>query len=130
VEAFDKKGGVMAIEKRQHPRVEISWSATIITADGLVSCRTENLSTDGTLIRCSELPDELDNFRLVFKPAERQLILATAERIWSKTVDADLNTPHAMGVRFTFIPEHDYQLISEAVSDNSYGLKSQMSAAL
>jgi len=120
----------MAIEKRQHPRVEIFWSATIITPDGLVSCRTENLSTDGTLIRCSELPDELHNFRLVFKPAERQLILATAERIWSKTVDTDLNTPHAMGVRFTFIPEHDYHLIREAVSDNSYGLKSRVSVAL
>jgi hypothetical protein len=120
----------MVTEKRQHPRVEISWSATIITPDGLVNCRTENLSTEGTLIRCSELPDELHNFRLVFKPAERQLILATAERVWSKSVGTDLNTPHAMGVRFTFIPEHDYQLISEAISNNTYGLKSQMGAAL
>ena len=120
----------MGIEKRQHPRVEISWSATIITPDGLVSCRTENLSTDGTLIRCSELPDELHNFRLVFKPAERQLILATAERIWSETVDNDPNTPHAMGVRFTFIPEHDFQLISAAISNHSCGLESRVSVAL
>jgi hypothetical protein len=119
----------MAKEKRQHPRVEISWSATIITSDGLVNCRTENLSAQGTLIRCSTLPDELHAFRLVFKPAERQLILATAERVWSKTIDTDGKTPHAMGVRFTFMPEHDYQLISEAISNNSYGLKSQMSAA-
>jgi hypothetical protein len=120
----------MAKEKRQHPRVEISWSATIITPDGLVSCRTENLSTEGTLIRCSALPDNLHSFRLVFRPAERQLILATAERVWSKTVDAEQNTPHAMGVRFTYVPGHDYQLISAAISDNSYGLKSQMRAAL
>jgi len=120
----------MAIEKRQHPRVEISWSATIITPDGLVSCRTENISADGTLIRCSALPDKFHSFRLVFKPSERQLILATAERVWSKTVDTDHNTPHAMGVRFTFIPDHDYQQISAAISNNSYGQKSRMSAAL
>ena len=120
----------MSIEKRQHPRVEISWSATIITPDGLVSCRTENLSADGTLIRCSALPDKLHSFRLVFKPSERQLILATAERVWSKTADAEQNRPHAMGVRFTYVPDHDYQLISAAISSDSYAQKSRMSAAL
>ena len=129
-EIFDKKGGAMATEKRQHPRVEISWSATIITPDGLLSCRTENLSADGTLIRCSELPDTLDRFRLVLKPSERQLILATAERVWSKTVDTDRKTAYTMGVRFIFIPDHDYQQINAAISSNSYGQKSQISAAL
>ena len=120
----------MATEKRQHPRVKISWSATIITPDGLLSCRTENLSADGTLIRCSELPDQLERFRLVFKPSERQLILASAERVWSRTVDTDRKMDYAMGVRFTFIPDHDYQQISAAISNNTYGRKGQMSAAL
>ena len=106
----------MAKEKRQHPRVEISWPATIITADGLVSCRAENLSPEGTLIRCSESPGLLDNFRLVFKPTERQLILATAEKVWSKSFDSNNRTSHAVGVRFTFIPDHDYQLIKGTVS--------------
>jgi hypothetical protein len=120
----------MAVEKRQYPRVEIAWSATIVTPDGIVSCRTENLSAEGTLIRCSALPDKLHNFRLVFKPSERKLILTTAERVWSKTVDADQNTPSIMGVRFTFVPEHDYQQISAAISHDSYDRKTSMSAAL
>jgi hypothetical protein len=109
----------MAKDKRQHPRVEISWPATIITADGLVSCRTENLSPVGTLIRCSEPLGLLDNFRLVFKPAERQLILTTAEKVWSKSFDSDNGTSHAVGVRFTFIPDHDYQLIKGTVSKHT-----------
>jgi hypothetical protein len=108
----------MAKEKRQHPRAEISWSTTIITPDGLVSCRTENLSPVGTLIHCTELPEPLSDFRLVFKPAERQLILATAEKVWSKTFDGDNSKSHAMGVRFTFIPDHDYEMISKAVSNH------------
>jgi hypothetical protein len=128
-EFFDKKGEAMAVEKRQHPRVEIAWSATIVTPDGLVSCRTENLSAEGTLIRCSAVPDELDNFRLVLKPSERRLILATAERVWSKTVDNDHNTPYVMGVRFTFVPEHDYQQINAAISRDIYGQKTPMGAA-
>ena len=120
----------MAKEKRQHPRVEISWSATIITPDGLVSCRTENLSADGTLIRCSALPEQVHSFRLVFKPSERQLILATGEKVWSKTLDTDGKTPHIMGVRFTFVPDHDHQLISAAISDYNYGLQGRATAAL
>jgi len=109
----------MAKDKRQHPRVEISWPATIITDDGLVSCRTENLSSEGTLIRCSEPPGLLDCFRLVFKPAERQLILATAEKVWSKSFDSNDSPSHAVGVRFTFIPDHDYQLIKGTVSQHT-----------
>lgn len=109
----------MAKDKRQHPRVEISWPATIITDDGLVSCRTENLSPEGTLIRCSEPPGLLDSFRLVFKPAERQLILATAEKVWSKSFDNNNGTSHTMGVRFTFIPDHDHQLIKGTVSKHT-----------
>ena len=106
-------------DKRQHPRVEISWAATIITDDGLVSCRTENLSPFGTLLRCSESPGPLDNFRLVFKPAERQLILTTAEKVWSKNSDNNDSPSPAMGVRFTFIPDQDYQLIQGAVSQHT-----------
>jgi hypothetical protein len=109
----------MAKDKRQYPRVEISWPATIVTDDGLVSCRTENLSPFGTLIRCSDSPGPLDNFRLVFKPAERQLILATAEKVWSKSFDNNNGTSHTMGVRFTFIPDHDYQLIKGTVSQHT-----------
>ena len=106
----------MAKDKRQHQRVEISWPSSIVTDDGLVSCRTENLSPFGTLIRCSDSPGPLDNFRLVFKPAERQLILATAEKVWSKSFDNHNGTSHTMGVRFTFIPDHDYHLIKGTVS--------------
>jgi len=130
LEFFYNKGGAMAVEKRQHPRVEISWSATIITPDGLVNCRTENLSADGTLIRCSALPDQVHSFRLVFKPSARQIILATGEKVWSKTFDTDRKTDLVLGVRFTFVPDHDHQLISAAISDYNYGLQSRASAAL
>ena len=108
----------MIIEKRQFPRVELSWPVTVITDDGLVSGRTENVSLVGTLIRCSESPELLHNFRLIFRPAERQLLLATAERIWHKAIVRENSRSHAMGVRFTFIPNRDYDLMSEAISNH------------
>jgi hypothetical protein len=108
----------MAMEKRQHPRVEVAWPVTVVTDDGLVIGRTENLSLVGTLILCPEAPELFYSFRLFFRPAERQLLIATAERVWSRTSINGKSMVHAMGVSFTYIPEHDYQLMSEAISDH------------
>ena len=108
----------MATEKRQYPRVEVAWPVTIVTPDGLVIGRTENLSLVGTLILCPEVPEFLYNFRLFFRPAERQLLIATAERVWSSTFVSDNCMSHAMGVRFTYIPDNDYRLINEAISSH------------
>lgn len=108
----------MAVENRRHPRVEVAWPVTIVTPDGLVIGRTQNLSLVGTLILCPEVPELLYNFRLFFRPAERQLLIATAERVWSSTFVSDNCMSHAMGVRFTYIPDHDYRLINEAISSH------------
>ncbi len=105
----------MAIEKRSYPRVEVAWPVTVVTDDGLVTGRTQNLSLVGTLILCTEVPELLYNFRLFFRPAERQLLLATAERVWSSTFVDDKSVSHAMGVRFTYISDSDYQLMGEAI---------------
>jgi len=67
---------------------------------------------------CPELPELLFNFRLVFRPAERKLLLATAERVWSSTSFNGKSMVHAMGVQFTYIPDNDYRLINEAISSH------------
>ncbi len=108
----------MATEKRQYPRVEVAWPVTVVTPDGLVIGRTQNLSLVGTLIHCPEVPELLYNFRLFFRPAERQLLLAPAERVWYRTSINGNSMYHEMGVRFTYIPDHDYRLIAEAISSH------------
>jgi len=109
----------MVVENRLHPRVEISWPVTIVTDNGIISGRIENLSLVGTLIRCTEIPELLYSFRLVFRPAERQLLIATAERVWSSTLVSNNSTPHAMGVRFTYIPEHERHVFSKIISNQT-----------
>ena len=108
----------MTIEKRQFPRVELPWPVTVITDDGLITGRTENISLVGTLIRCSAVPELLHKFRLLIRPAERQLLLTTAERVWHRAFVRDNSKSYAMGVRFTFIPDRDYKLISKAISNH------------
>ena len=106
----------MAMDKRQFPRVELSWPVTVITDDGLATGRTQNISLVGTLIRCAEIPELQHSFRLIFRPAEREILLATAERVWHRASVRDNSISHAVGVRFTFIPDQDYDWISEAIS--------------
>jgi hypothetical protein len=106
----------MAPEKRRHPRAEISWPVTIISPDGLVSCRTKNLSLVGTLISCSKFLELPHSFYLVFNPSGHKVLLAGAEKVWFETCILDSSGPQTMGVRFTFIPNHDYFLISKAIS--------------
>jgi hypothetical protein len=109
---------MMANEKRQHPRAEITWPVTVITHNGPVDGRTQNISLAGTLIRCPEVPDLNDHFRLVFKPAGRQMLLATGEMIWSDILLDDKYAFYAMGVRFTYLPEHEQHVLGEAVSEH------------
>ena len=110
-------GTVMAIENRSYPRVEVHWPVTLVTEIGLVTGMIRNLSLAGMLIQCSAVPDLLHSFRLVLKPGERQQILATAKRIWSKTHISNGSMFHTIGVGFTYIPEHDRDLMTEAISN-------------
>ena len=107
----------MAIENRSYPRIEVRWPVTLVTEIGLVTGTIRNLSLAGTLIQCPTVPDLLYSFRLVFKPSERQQILATAQRIWSKTHKSNGAIFHTMGVGFTYIPEPYRDLMTEALSN-------------
>ena len=112
-------GTFMAVEKRRHPRVEISWPVTVVTDEGIISGRAENLSFVGTFIRCSETIELPCDFRLVFRPAELQLLITTTERVWSRIIKSDNSTCHVMGVRFTYIPEHERRVFSRTIFSHS-----------
>lgn len=107
----------MTFENRRYPRVEVHWPVTLITETGLITGKALNLSLAGTLIQFPLLPDTLYSFRLVFRPSERQQILATAKRIWSKTHTGDSSILPTMGVGFIYIPEHDRNMMTEVISN-------------
>jgi hypothetical protein len=106
----------VAVEKRQYPRVKIFWPVTLVTESGIISGRTENLSLVGTLIRCSKIPELVCRFRLVFRPAERQLLIVTAEKVWSSTIVSNNSMSHVMGVRFTYIPDYERRLFANMIN--------------
>lgn len=103
--------------KREYSRVEVSWPATILTAQGPIEGETKNISFRGALIILRELPDLNGPLRLAIEiPNELHAILATVELIRLDIDDIGNDGPsYALGVRFRDISEYDLQFLASAV---------------
>lgn len=104
-------------EKRRYYRAEVSWPVVVFTPSGPVAGVTQNLSLGGALVRCPDVPEMEDIFRLVIKPAARQALQVNAEKVWSDTLVSEDFMPKGMGVSFRFAAnDEDRQLIGKAIS--------------
>ena len=106
----------MAIDKRRYPRVEIAWPVTLMTPYGPVGGTTLNLSVAGACIRLHEKPELDEVFRLIIRPAEQQLLPATAELVWSETYIGDTSMFRGMGVHFKYVADDSFEFMSKAIS--------------
>lgn len=106
----------MIADKRQYPRVEIAWPVTLMTPYGPVGGTTRNLSLGGACIRLAEMPELEEVFRLVIRPAEQQLLPATAELVWSETLMGDTSVFQGMGLNFKYIAESNIEFMNKAIS--------------
>ena len=55
--------------KRHHrARTEVRWEVSFITPQGKIAGETVNISSDGVMVSCQELPPLEDDFRMLIKP--------------------------------------------------------------
>ena len=103
-------------ERRQYSRVELSWSASINTAQGLIIGEIKNISQSGALIHCRELPNPDEAFELTIEIPEYVLpILASAKIVRLDTHISNSGSPsYDLAVRFLKISEEDLRLLSHA----------------
>jgi hypothetical protein len=104
--------------QRKHPRVDVSWSVIMLTPEGKMVGKTENISCGGAYIRCSTLLCKNDLFTITIQAPNREPLHVGAEVVW---VDIPLTpdkeqVPIGMGVRFTDISVDDLQFISNVVA--------------
>ena len=103
-------------ESRRHPRADIKWPVVMLTHNGLVDGKTENLSLGGAFIRFPERPNVNHSLSMVIT-AKGRLISLTAEVVWSETQGRDDKSKFCkMGVRFTKIMISDRQFLSKMIS--------------
>ena len=108
--------GIGSEENRRYPRAKIKWPVVMNTPTGLVDGHTQNISLGGAFVRCREIPDLQDNFRMVMTTKER-LILVNAEVVWSNENESnDKSTFHGMGIRFTNISSNDRTFLRSVIS--------------
>ena len=108
----------MGSERRQFPRVEVSWPVTLLTAQGPIHGEVTNISLGGAFVHCLEEPDSKEPFRMVITvPDSRQFLRATARvaRCVIYNPDDAEELP-GIGVRFVEISEKDRQYIHEVVA--------------
>ena len=103
---------------RKHPRVDVSWSVLMLTPEGKMVGRTENISCGGDYIRCSTLLSKNDLFSMTIQAPNQEPLHIGGEVVW---IDIPLTpkkeqAPIGMGVRFTDISGDDLQFISDVVS--------------
>ena len=109
----------MGIEKRQFPRVEVTWFATMLTAQGPIEGEVRNISLGGAFVHCQEQPESNETFRMIIKiPHSRQFLRASARVARSNIYNPEGNDePIGIAVRFVEISDDDRQYIREVVAE-------------
>jgi len=89
-------------ERRIHPRAELQWPVSAITAEGTVNGETKNISMQGAFICCQKAlcPDERLLLNISGPSGSMQV---SAKVIWSNICNCEGETrPSGMGVMFTW----------------------------
>jgi uncharacterized protein (TIGR02266 family) len=111
---------MLSRKSSQYPRLKIRWPVYARTAAQAIAGETENISTRGAYIRCSQplrLNEVLDI--TIDIPDSDRTLTARAEVVWSNIYGPDDKiTPRGMGVRFLDIAREDRKFIAEVLCDH------------
>ena len=107
----------MGIERRQHPRVLVNWSAVVETPQDAVEGDTKDISVDGVFIFCSKEPEIGEKFPILLEPSEQRSISVVGKKIWSGFFNIDNRSVFGMGVHFIYTSPEDRQYIADLVEE-------------
>lgn len=104
-------------EKRRHPRVAVSWQATIGTSPPGERVQLKDISLGGAFVVCAKPLDLNARFEITLQIPQQKSLCLNAEVVWS-----NMNMPEervvnrGMGIRFIDNEEKDRQRLNEALS--------------
>ena len=103
-------------EKRQHPRVAVSWKASAETPDGIINVQLKDISLGGAFVVCDKPMALREKFIIAIKIPEQDPLELTAEVVWSNfNVPVDKVVNRGMGVRFVENTEQVRKRLDAAV---------------
>jgi hypothetical protein len=107
----------MKRDRREYSRVEVSWQVIMLTSKHPIAGEIKNISIDGALIICKELPSEGESFSLIIQmPNSQQTFRVVVEQIRLNINNSDTSLySYHMAVRFVDLPEDECKLLSYAI---------------
>ena len=107
------------IEKRKHPRIEVSWPIKIYLDNEVIDGEVSNISVEGIYISC-EKPLRLSNtFRISVAPPHHQTIGVTGKVVWSDLYGLDKEERvHGVGICLMEIADKDRHFLNNLISDS------------
>jgi hypothetical protein len=109
--------------KRHHrARTEVRWEVSFITPQGKIAGETVNISSEGVMVSCQELPPLEDDFRMLIKPPNHYPIDITGRVVWT-TICNPVSGAETIGVdvQFMSIPERDRLFLQSMIAEQFGG---------
>ena len=104
-------------EKRRHPRITVSWLASIETSERTEGVQLKDISLGGAFVVC---PDPLalnDKFKISIRIPNREPLGLNAEVVWSnRNMPGDRVVNRGMGIRFIENTEKDRRRLNSALA--------------
>ena len=104
-------------EKREHPRVGITWTVSMEIPQGVIQAKTKDLSLGGAFIVCPEPLALKERFPLTIDIPGQGPLPLNAEVVWSNSnVPEDKIVVRGMGVRFVGRTDKEIESLDTAIS--------------
>jgi Tfp pilus assembly protein PilZ len=88
-------------EMRRHPRMKVSWPATMEIRHGSIRARLKDISLGGAFVICQESIPLNEQFRLYVEVPDEETFALNAEVVWSNMNVPEKKVIHrGMGIRF------------------------------
>ena len=104
-------------EKRRHPRIAISWQASIETSDQTDNAQIKGISLGGAFVVCSEPLALNAMFKISIRIPNLEPLRLKAEVVWSnRNMSAERVVNRGMGIRFIENTEKDRRRLNEVLA--------------
>jgi len=106
-------------DKREHPRIEVTWPIKIYIDKEVINGEVSNISVEGIYI-CCEKPLRLgDTFRISVAPPHHQTIGVTGKVVWSDLYGLDNEKAvYGVGICLMEIADEDRHFLNNLISDS------------
>lgn len=103
-------------DKRQHPRVEVSWEARLENSDKSLEVILNDISLGGAFVICQEPLAIQDQFIIIINLPNAEALSLNAEVVWSNAnMPLDKVVNRGMGIRFINNEPRARQQLQDAI---------------